>query len=700
MANTKVLSVNNSNNRFTLKLTLTEGDYSIANNSSPVTYKLELIANTSAHFTDYMMGSSITLGGVNVHYQARTKYYSIADYGTLLLASGSKTFTHNGDGSLDLSVSYSIDMASASYTPGALSGTGSFSLTKIPRYANFTKHRVVSSDENSITVEWDADSECDAVWYSLGDQYNSDGNWIPASWPKYTITGLPEAYNTVIRTRIKRKDSQLTTDSIGLSASTYYYPHCTSAPNFTIGDNLTLDFYNPLGRNITVTGYALTDGSEIFLGSTTGTRLIGFNDSKHVNNQYESIPNSPEGSYKVVVTYGSVKKERAGGKYSIKWSDDERPTLSDDFSYVDGDPNISKLAGDSSYIVQNKSKVKVKFGAATTNKGAGEIKEYRFTFNGVTKTVKSPSDEVMFDSINTPYNQKLIMTAVDSRGVVSKEKSKDVRMIPYDTPKLYAHTDYGYIQCQRCNEKGDLDRNGKYLFIAVQGRWSALPSVKNTSHLEVKCTSTDGTYGPYGLDYQNDPTVDANNGYISKGDFRGKVEGITLDGTKSYTVTIRCVDLLSSDTDNKGLSYAIPTADVNMHLRKGGHGVAIGKYSETEDVFEVDYNAQFNKAINGTFIKSAYITTNTVTIQTKFSNFKDESGYVRQSIFMFGTANGAWTYGLIAIHSHGVVGYVGNRTDIGCTADTETGKITINFPNDHPLWDYLTFISAHNFTIE
>ena len=116
-------------------------------------------------------------------------------------------------------------------------------------------------------------------------------------------------------------------------------------------------------------------------------------------------------------------------------------------------------------------------------------------------------------------------------------------------------------------------------------------------------------------------------------------------------------------------------------------------------MFEVDYNAQFNKAINGTFIKSAYITTNAVTIQSRFSKLNAE-GYNRQSIFLFGTANGFYTYGIIAIHDNGVVSYVGNRTDITCSCDKETGKITIDFPAEYPLWDCMTFISAYDFTIE
>ena len=135
MINVAVYSVNNSNNRFTLKLTLTEGTPDVNNNSTPITYKLQLVANTSYNFSTYAIGSSIYLDGKQVHYQARTteKQYSIADYGTLDLASGTTNITHNPDGSKSMSLSFSIDMKAVEYTPGPLSYSGTMALTTIAR---------------------------------------------------------------------------------------------------------------------------------------------------------------------------------------------------------------------------------------------------------------------------------------------------------------------------------------------------------------------------------------------------------------------------------------------------------------------------------------------------------------------------------------------------------------------------------------
>ena len=149
------LSVNNSNNRFTLTLTVTETATSVANNTSTVTWSLDLKANTAYNFSTYAIGYSVALNGVTVGYQSRADriQYSIADYGTLHLAGGSGVvLNHADDGSLVMPVSFSIDMASADYTPGAMSSSGTMTLTKLARYSTLTVPNGTLGTAQTITV--------------------------------------------------------------------------------------------------------------------------------------------------------------------------------------------------------------------------------------------------------------------------------------------------------------------------------------------------------------------------------------------------------------------------------------------------------------------------------------------------------------------------------------------------------------------
>ena len=149
------LSVNNSNNRFTLTLTVTETGTSVANNTSTCSWSLDLKANTAYNFTTYAIGYSVTLNGVSVGYRARADrvQYSIADYGTVNIASGSGVvIKHADDGSLVMPVSFGIDMASADYTPGTLSYSSTMTLSKLARYSTLNVANGTLGVTQTITV--------------------------------------------------------------------------------------------------------------------------------------------------------------------------------------------------------------------------------------------------------------------------------------------------------------------------------------------------------------------------------------------------------------------------------------------------------------------------------------------------------------------------------------------------------------------
>ena len=182
-------SVSDSKGRYTLTLTLTEGTQSVANNQTPLTYKLVLKANTAYNFELYKIGRTVTLNGTTVYNVARSSSasLSIADYGSLTLAEGSTTITHNNDGTKSISVAYSMDMASASYTPGAMSGSGTMTLTTIPRATQPTLSpaSVTMGSNMTINLPRAATSFTHYVCYSFGGLSNkqiASGATTSATW--------------------------------------------------------------------------------------------------------------------------------------------------------------------------------------------------------------------------------------------------------------------------------------------------------------------------------------------------------------------------------------------------------------------------------------------------------------------------------------------------------------------------------------
>ena len=149
---TKVYS--KTSNTFTLELTLTENSTSVSGNSSSVSYTLKL-KSTTKDFYQYGVGASVSLDGKTVATRDRhtAAQISIGTYSSVTLLSGTATVGHGADGTKSMALSYSLDMASASYTPGPVSGSGTMALTSIPRGATITSAPNFT-DEDSPTVKY------------------------------------------------------------------------------------------------------------------------------------------------------------------------------------------------------------------------------------------------------------------------------------------------------------------------------------------------------------------------------------------------------------------------------------------------------------------------------------------------------------------------------------------------------------------
>ena len=443
----------------------------------------------SGSYTGYINGGDfkVVIDGETV-YNSSTR---IALWQGTVVASGYKILYHDtyGNKSFSASVQASIFEFVVDNT-----GSGTWELPTIPRYANITSFSVSAVDETTVKFNWSADATCDFVWFSIDNG---------VSWGQLSdhclVGGLSADTTYNCKIRVKRKDSQLTTDSNTFAQSTYNYPHCTSSPNFTIGDALTLDFYNPLGRNITVAGYSKVDGREIFSGNTNGTRLVGFNDSNSVDKQYASIPNSQDGQYKVVVVYNNTPMTRdAGNIYKIRGN--EVPTING-FDYEDGNESVYKITGNKKHIVQNKSKLLAMFHPATANYGASRIAQYYLECNGKTA---NGDKEGSYDlgTIDSANNVELKLTAVDSRGL-SVSKTIPVTMLAHRDPTAI-------VTLQRLNNYED------ETYLTVDGSVSSVNG-KNTITIQYQYKVSGGNYGSFVTIADNAKqtlTLDKNNVYV------------------------------------------------------------------------------------------------------------------------------------------------------------------------------------------
>lgn len=267
----------NTNNTYYAVLNVTETNYNTSENYSDLYYEGILYSGYN-NFSGYTIGYRVKIDNEEVAYQNNEgNQTSMSANSSKVVITGTKRVYHNPDGTKrGMSISFEIWTNNYSYLPVSLSASGTMDLTDIPRYANFTEHYVNSTGLNSITINWNADAACDAVQYSI-----NDGGWIATSGISYTITGLAPNTWYNIRTRIKRADSQLWTESGYAGGSTKDIARVTSAPNINLGDSATINITNPSGANINYFVELLSPYKSVLERSAvTGYNTIVFTDEE------------------------------------------------------------------------------------------------------------------------------------------------------------------------------------------------------------------------------------------------------------------------------------------------------------------------------------------------------------------------------------------------------------------------------------
>lgn len=298
-------------------------------------------------------------------------------------------------------------------------------------YATVTQS-LSAKTETSVTINWVSDSVVDFMWYSSNDGSTWTGvNIADGTKGTYTIEGLNSDSSYLIKTRVRKKNSQLTTDSDALSITTYSFPYATSMPDFTIGSQLTIGIFNPLGRQVSVDLIG-DDNNVISTIQTIGTSISGYNGASVVNELYASIPNAKSGTYKVKVTYHSSEDIKTGGTYSVN-TNVCMPSI-DIVDYNDMNDTTIDLTGDDADVVQNISTVSffawgvsaLKFASITSCSVSVNGNVHSLTLSGsVWRT-----DGITIDS---GTDVDAVFTATDTRGL-TVSKTITVSMLPWCIP--------------------------------------------------------------------------------------------------------------------------------------------------------------------------------------------------------------------------------------------------------------------------
>ena len=230
----------------TLKFSWSESSQSVANNTTTISWKLELIAGSSGRIDSSAKKSwSVTVNGTKY---SGTNYIGISNNTTKTLASGTTTITHNSDGTKNFSYAFSQEFAitfSGSYI-GTKSGSGTGTLDTIPRKSSLSASNGTLNTAQTLTVTRQATSFTHTITYKCGTasgtiatkSSSTSISWTPPlSLASQNTTGTSVSVVLTITTYSGDTSIGSNTKTISCTIPSSVKPSCT----FTLEDTTGID---------------------------------------------------------------------------------------------------------------------------------------------------------------------------------------------------------------------------------------------------------------------------------------------------------------------------------------------------------------------------------------------------------------------------------------------------------------------------
>ena len=189
----------------TLRFTWTLESQSVANNTSVVSWALQLIAGSDGYINSTASKAwSVTVNGTTY---SGSNTVGIANNATKTLASGKTTIVHNADGSKSFSYSFSQEFGITfqGSSIGTKTGSGSGELTTISRKSTLTASNGTLGVSQTLTVNRAASSFTHTIRYQIGESYwtiVSRSSETRISWTPPIERASLNTVGTVIQARL------------------------------------------------------------------------------------------------------------------------------------------------------------------------------------------------------------------------------------------------------------------------------------------------------------------------------------------------------------------------------------------------------------------------------------------------------------------------------------------------------------------
>ena len=454
---------------------------------------------------------------------------------------------HNSDGSK--TISYSA-YYSTGISPSSFSASGSSVLTKIGRYVTITSFNVSNQTQTSATINWNTDAVCDWLAYSL-----NGADWVGAAGNSFEINGLKPGTQYSIKISVRRKDSQLKTESNTINFSTLPIATISSSVDFDIGNDINLSFLNYTYNASFLRLYQKnTDGEWELLDETQDVQSSQYvwDTSGFSSTMYANTPNSNNSEIKIVCGTMIDETEYSNEYLGTAYVTNSNPVMTT-FQFANTDSKSSEMLGNSTSMITYYGNLRITISQKATPKNYATILYYNISVgNGSTTSVKrveetSSDISVDFGNYQSPGTYTIRVEAVDSRGNISNLVSQNFVVYTYHDPSITATlmrvnnfeketglTLVGYIsRVYTISNKNSLV-SLRYRYRETNGTWSDYNSLS---------PSTISSGSDFKINYTNDLFInlDVAETYEFQFEITDKIKSFTLNLSVGQGIPILCV---------------------------------------------------------------------------------------------------------------------------------------------------------------
>ena len=378
---------------------------------------------------------------------------------------------------------------------------------------------------------------------TLNISHNADGTktlqtsaWINLNTP---LTSNEQSYSQALTTIPRATTPTLSASSVALGGSvTISLPRASSSFTHT----LTYRFGSASGTIGSALGMSASWSPPLSLAS--------------------QIPNTTSGVVTITCTTynGSTKIGTKSVTITVTVPASVVPTISS----IAVSEGVSGLNAKIGAFVQGQSKINVTITAAGAYGSSVTTYISKFgssSFNGASFSI---------ENVNASGSVTLTVTVTDSRGRKATE-TQTITVLPYSIPEISVFTGI------RCNQDGTANEDGQYVKLAYNYTISALNN-KNDKTITI-------AYKQVGASsyttLKTESNYSANTTYVPSTVF-------SVDNSYEFKITVQ--DYF------KTVSYEleVTTAFTLVDYSAGGHGMAIGKVAESENLLEIALPVSFS----------------------------------------------------------------------------------------------------------